>query len=89
MSTTRRFHSCFVTDVQASDKGTVITDSTRCRWYVRTDSDEFKSWLKNVFLKGIAQTLTVFEYVEVGDAPDVEYHIVKFYNVPKQEQLNG
>ena len=90
----RRFHSCFVVDVQASEDDIVITDSTRCRWHVKADSTDavagFKSWLKNVFLKGVAQTLTVFEYAEVGEQPDAEYQIVKFYNCPKQEQqVNG
>ena len=90
---TRRFHSCFVVDVQASENDIVITDSTRCRWHVKMDSAEakaeFKAWLKSVFLKGVAQTLTVFEYVEAGYEPDVEYQIVKFYNCQKQDQLNG
>lgn len=90
---TRRFHSCFVVDVQASEKDIVIVDSTRCRWHVKMDSAdamaEFKVWLKSVFLKGVAQTLTVFEYVEVGGEPDTEYQIVKFYNCPKQSQLDG
>ena len=90
---TRRFHSCFVVDVQVSEKDIVIADSTRCRWHVKMDlADvvaEFKIWLKSVFLKGAAQTLTVFEYVEAGGEPDIEYQIVKFYNCPKQSQLNG
>ena len=46
---------------------------------------EFKKWLVGSFLKGKSQTLTTFEYEErVGDA-DVVRYIVKFTNIPDQD----
>lgn len=91
--TTRRFHSCFAIDANVTGSEAVITDSTRCRWHVDLGNAEaqagFKSWLKGVFLKGVAQTLTVFEYEERGEAPDAENWIIRFCNVSEQNQLNG
>lgn len=85
---TRSFHSCFAVDASVSGAEAVITDSMRMKW--RADlSDEgvkagFKTWLRNVFLRGVAQTLTVFEYEERGEDPDQENWITKFCNLPEQ-----
>lgn len=91
----KRFHSCFAVDATVSGAEAVITDSTRCRWHADLSSEDvragFKAWLKGVFLKGVAQTLTVFEYEERGEAPDAENWIVRFHSLPEQQpqQLNG
>lgn len=81
----KKFRSCFAVDVSAGVGDVVITDSARCRWHVDTGNEEaasgFRSWLKDVFLKGVAQVPTVFEYETRGEPPDAENWILKFFNV--------
>lgn len=80
-----------MTDVKVKDKIVILTDSQRMTYYIDStdmDKSEFEAWLEGVFLKGISQTLTVFEYVDKGEVGDFEYHIVKFHNVPKK-MVNG
>lgn len=78
----RNFRSCYVVDVQTSPDQTILTDSSRNRYYVNMSSselkDQFKTWFKNVFLKGVSQRLTVFEYCQSGNHPDIQIDIVKF-----------
>lgn len=80
----KKFRSCFAVDVSVG-KNVVITDSMRCRWHVDAGNAEtaagFRLWLKDVFLKGVAQVPTVFEYETRGEAPDAENWVTKFFNV--------
>ena len=90
----RCFHSCFAINVDVVGSEAVISDSTRAKWHVDMSDEkvkaDFKNWLKNVFLKGVAQTLTVFEYEIRGEDPDQEAWIVKFHALPEQnQQING
>ena len=65
----RSYHSSFIVDVSISDTLVTLTDSTRGRYSVDlTDKEvfgQFMTWLDTVFLKGIPQKLTVFEYKDV------------------------
>lgn len=78
----RNFRSCFVVDVQVAEKSATLTDSSRNRYTVDLSNDalvdQFKSWLHNVFLKGISQKLTIIEYANIGTPPDIELSVVKF-----------
>lgn len=80
----KQFHSCFIVDVEVdeTDKVVRLMDSNRMKYLYRTNetdkADEFRHWLKAVFLAGKAQTLSVFRYHEEGEAPDVEVVIDKF-----------
>ena len=93
----RKFHSCYVIDIvdETQYKRIRLTDSNRLSWFIDSSDEkigsEFKNWLKNVFFKGIAGALTIFEYEDHGEAPDIENYVVKFINVPKEESkvLNG
>lgn len=80
------FHSCFVIDVKVSETVAELTDSTKRTWNVDLSNSEltrqFKIWLKFVFCKGIAQTLTVFEYKDLGSEMDFDMWIQKFCNLP-------
>lgn len=85
----RNYRSCFITDVKI-DKNIVLTDSQRNRYVISfTTNDmpvsEFKAWLTG-FLRGVAQTLTVFQYEDRGEDMDTELHIVKFLNLPTEEK---
>jgi len=88
-----QFHSCFVVDVKVDkDKNRVtIQDSSRMRYYYLFDTkekaDEFKQWMKKVFLVGKAQTLTVFSYHETGEAPDIDVMIDKFIGNFKDKRV--
>ena len=43
---------------------------------------QFKTWMEKIFLKGVPQTLTVFEYEDVGTETDFDCRIKKFCNLP-------
>ena len=61
-----QFRSCFIVDVAIELRQIVLTDSSQNRYYIDIERTEvvaqFKKWFKNVFTKGIAQTLTVLQY---------------------------
>ena len=90
MATTRCFHSCFVTDVKTEGMVVQFKDSARGSWNLDlSDKDlaiQFKTWMEKVFLKGIPQTLTVFEYENCSeDENDFDFWIKKFCNLPSKE----
>lgn len=80
----KQFHSCFIVDVEIDEGNNVVMllDSSRMKYKYRLETEdkanEFKAWLKAVFLAGKAQTLSVFRYHEEGQDPDVEVVIDKF-----------
>lgn len=85
----RLFHSCYAIDVKVGKQKATISDSARGKWNVDlADEDlkkQFKTWLATVFLKGAAQTLTVFEYKDLSneDEQDFDFWIKKFCNLPE------
>jgi hypothetical protein len=90
MSKERCFHSCFVTDVKTEGTVVQLKDSARGFWNLDlSDKDlaiQFKTWMEKVFLKGVPQTLTVFEYVNRSkDEVDFDFWIKKFCNIPTNE----
>lgn len=93
----RSYHSSFIVDVSIRDTLVTLTDSTRGRYSVDlTDKEvfeQFKTWFHTVFLKGIPQHLTVFEYKDVGKDADFDFWITKFCNLKREEggatMLNG
>lgn len=84
-----KFKSCFIVDVSISEKDIILTDSSRCTYRILKDNkqllNEFKLWFKNVFSKGIAQTLTVFQYecIDISEC-EVEMRVVKFLAKDKE-----
>ena len=89
MSSTKCFRSIIAIDVKVTEELIIISDSSKMSWYIdpkdRTVLNDFKKWLASSFLKGKSQTLTTFEYEErIGD-PDVVRYIVKFTNIPDQD----
>ena len=89
MSSTKCFRSIIAIDVKVTEELITILDSSKMSWHIdpkdRIVLGEFKKWLSSSFLKGKSQTLTTFEYEErIGD-PDVVRYIVKFTNIPDQD----
>lgn len=89
MSSTKCFRSIIAIDVKVAEELITISDSSKMSWYIdpkdRMVLNDFKKWLSSSFLKGKSQTLTTFEYEErIGD-PDVVRYIVKFTNIPDQD----
>lgn len=87
MASARCFHSCYVTDVKTSGHMVEIKDSARGVWRLDLNEDpslavQFKIWMEKIFLKGVPQTLTVFEYEDVGTETDFDCRIKKFCNLP-------
>ena len=85
----KAYHSCFLTDVQIAEDEIRILDSYRNPYYIKLSDKEslasFKSWFKKVFLKGIAQSVSVFEYrLEHREECEVGTYIVKFFNVSEE-----
>ena len=86
---TKCFRSIIAIDVKVTEELITISDSSKMAWHVdprdQVVLSEFKKWLVGSFLKGKSQTLTTFEYEErIGD-PDVVRYIVKFTNIPDQD----
>lgn len=79
------YRSCYMTDVQWSDKIVTLTDSNRNRYFVdineKSAYESFQNWINMVFLKGISQTLTVIEYEDRGNDADFALYIREFINV--------
>lgn len=79
------YRSCYMIDVQWSDKIITLTDSSRNRYFVdiaeKPAYESFQKWLTGVFLKGISQTLTVIEYEDRGNDENFEIYIREFMNV--------
>ena len=90
MSKMRRFHSCFIIDVKCHGTSAILTDSTRGSWSVDlTDvniANQFKEWMEKIFLKGVPQSLTVFEYEDRAETSmDFDFWIKKFCNLPTEK----
>lgn len=66
MEITKSYHSCFLVDVKISPGFVILEDTGKNIYYVdRADQNafmSFKEWFKQVFIKGIAQTISIFEY---------------------------
>lgn len=66
METFKAYHSCFLVDVKIQRDFIILEDTGRNTYYVdRADqiaSDSFKVWFKTVFMFGVAQTISIFEY---------------------------
>lgn len=72
------FKSCFIVDVAITDNDIVLSDSSHNKYYISRANTEvvkqFKLWFANIFCKGIAQTLTIFQY-EPQDISECEVKI--------------
>lgn len=84
----KQYRSCFVGDVSI-DYDTnlaVLTDSARNRFNVDLSDENirknFNDWFNSVFCKGIAHTLTIFEYITkpISECED-EIYVLNFKNV--------
>ena len=85
----RKFRSCFIVDVNFKDDIIVLSDNARNKFYVNLNNanlvTQFKTWFKEVFKKGIAQTLTIFEY-ELVDVSECEtLTVVKNFVLDKMD----
>lgn len=91
MNFIKAYHSCFLTDVKIAKDMIIVEDSYKNRYYVETDNAEavgsFKTWFKQVFMKGIAQTISIFQYeikpIEEGISG---MFIVKFMNLDNTQK---
>lgn len=87
-----KFRSCFVTDVQVMQRRAVLSDSASRQYLVDLEDDslkkQFACWFKQVFCRGVAQTLTIFSY-ETRDVSEceTELHVTKFMNAMQQPVL--
>ena len=75
----RMFRSCFIVDVNFKNDYVRSADTARNECYVNLKNAnlvaQFKTWFKEVFTKGVAQTLTIFEY-ELVDISKCETHTI-------------
>lgn len=87
------YHSCYICDVKIDNekKLAVLTDSSQRQYYVElsdnTYVESFKTWFNCIFCKGIAQTLTVFQYItkDISEC-ESETYIIKFMNLPNHQK---
>ena len=85
----RKFRSCFIVDVNFKGDIIVLSDNARNKFYVNLNNanlvTQFKTWFKEIFTKGIAQTLTIFEY-ELVDVSECEtLTVVKNFVLDKMD----
>lgn len=66
MEVLQAYHSCFLTDVKVTKDVIKIEDSYRNPYYIDMHDKEavasFKTWFHDVFMKAVAQTITIFSY---------------------------
>lgn len=79
-----------MTDVKTEGTVVQLKDSARGSWNLDlSDKDlaiQFKIWMEIIFLKGIPQALTVFEYENRSeDESDFDFWIKKFCNLPSKD----
>lgn len=87
------YHSCYICDVKVDDtsKVAILTDSSQKQYHVDLNDNtllsDFNCWFKTVFCKGIAQTLTVFQYVlkDISEC-ETEVYISKFLNLQNNQK---
>lgn len=83
------FKSCYIIEVIVDKNYITLIDTTQTRYYINTNNknilSQFKSWFNEIFLKGISQTLTIFQY-ELADVSECETKmlIVKFLRKTQQ-----
>lgn len=84
-SKAKHFASRYITDVTIEDSYVLLRDSSRGTYYIDVQNAEaisqFKTWLKDVFAKGVSGTLTVFEYSKHQIEGEIAYAIEHFVNV--------
>lgn len=84
-SKSKHFASRYITDVSIEEKYVVLKDSSRGTYYIDAENSaaisQFKTWLKDVFAKGISGTLTVFEYSKHEHDGEMMLVIERFVNV--------
>jgi hypothetical protein len=77
-----RYRSCYIVDIIIKNDNIQLSDSVGRNYIVANSEialESYKKWFNNVFLKGIAQTLTIFEYIIVDISEcEMELHITKF-----------
>ena len=70
---TKRLSSCFICDVEINDKYIILVDSAKKCFYInrakctQDTMDNFEAWFKNVFMKAVAQQITIVDYDIVDD----------------------
>lgn len=80
---TINFKSCYIVNVSINEKEILLSDSCNHTYHINKQNNEllneFKIWFKQIFSKGIAQTLTIFQYeiIDISEC-ECEIHIVKF-----------
>lgn len=86
-----KLHSCFIIDVNIDNNKAELIDSTNRKFYVdlsNTDLlNQFKNWLSNNYLSAIPQTLTVFEYEDIGNEIDFYFNIIKFFGIKQNTKI--
>jgi len=83
----KHYRSCFIVDVSIDYDANlaVLTDSVKNRFNVDLNDENirknFNDWFESVFCKGIAHTLTIFEYAtkSISECED-EIYVLKFKN---------
>ncbi len=87
------YHSCYICDVKVdyTNKLATLMDSSHNQYFIelsdKKNIEEFENWFKNIFSKGVAQTLTIFQYTtkDVSEC-ETEMYIIKFLNLSNTQK---
>ena len=83
----RAYRSCFIADVQIGN-GRIRLQDTGKNFFFLDQNDKvalesFKIWFQSIFFKGVAQTPSIFQYVQVEDGEGAfDFYIKKFIVKP-------
>ena len=90
--TTKRFNSCYISDVEITDDSIILKDCGN-KVFVVSKSDvelvkQFKEWFETVYMSCIPQVLTIFEY-EILEKN--EYEVIQNVKkiIFKNPKMNG
>lgn len=66
MKKEKRFRACYIGDVIIDDEYVHLVDTAQMQYDIDKKNDiamkSFVAWFKNIYLKGVSQTLTVIDY---------------------------
>lgn len=93
MDNVKRFHSCFICDVNFSSDTIMLEDSSHNIFFIdRKNASQdvlvnFKKWFSNVYMKCIPASMTIIEYsIEESKDSNEAMNIVKKMISPMMEK---
>lgn len=79
----KHFKSRYIVDVDIEPTYIELTDSAHARYYIDINDkavmEQFKTWFKTWYIKGVNQHLTVFAYSKYEVDGEIKMVVQKFF----------